>query len=108
MNTTINPKSVTLTPDDIHILYYIGEDMDDAQDNMIKCDAIADIFSEATARLDETGRLPRQGVFQSVANVICDYSRKANDAMEDVYQRFHDFYTQKRDESYGEAGGNNE
>ena len=108
MNTTIKQKSVTLTPDDIHTLYHIGEDMDDIKDDMFKCDAIADIFSEATARLDETGQLPRQGVFQGVADVICDYSRKATDAMEDTYRRFHDFYTQKRNESYGEVGVGNE
>ena len=108
MNTTIKQKSVTLTPDDIHTLFNISEDIDNIHDDIAKCDAIADIFTEATARLDAMGQLPREGTMQGVANVICDYSSKANTAIGDAHRRLHEFYTQKRNESYGEVGVCNE
>lgn len=104
----IKQKSVILTPDDIHTLFHISEDIGNIHDDIAKCDAIADIFTEATARLDETGQIPRDGVIQGVANVISDYSYKANTAIGDAHRRLHEFYTQKRNESYGEVGDCNE
>ena len=97
-------KSVTFTSDDLHTLFEIGEDLDSIHDNIIKCDAIADIFTEAIARFSETGQSPKEGVIQSVVNVIFDYSRKATDTIENTCKRFSQLYTQKRNESYGEVG----
>ena len=96
MNTTINQKSVTFTAQDMHNLFNISENMNSAEDDMAKADAIADIFTEALERGLEHGTPPaKPDVTLHVARAIFDYSRRAINTMVDANEHLNDLYSAK-------------
>lgn len=102
------PIPVTFTPDELHKLFYVGEDMDNTQEHIAKCEAIADMLSEAMESLDGKGQTPRNGIIRNIADVILDYSRNAATAMNGACKQFGSLYSAKRNEAYGEAVNGNE
>ncbi len=101
-------RPVALTPEDIHLLWSVGESMDNIQEHISKCEAIADMLSEAMESLDGKGQAPYEGMIQNIADVILDHSQNASSAINKACQQFDAFYTAKRNEVYGEAVSGNE
>ncbi len=98
-------RPVMFTPDDIHQLWNVGEGIDDTQENIAKCEAVASIFSEALERCEEYGTKFYSSILIGVANVLLDYSQKASSIVDKTRRQFGDLYNIKRNESYAEGGG---
>lgn len=102
------PISVTFTSNDICRLQDVGEGIDNMQENIAKCEAVASIFTEALERCDECGTEFCGNILIGVANVLLDYSQKASEIGDKTRQQLSDLYSVKRDKSYVEGGDGNE
>ena len=86
----------TLTKEDEQVLFKMSEQMDEIQDNADKAEAVSDIFTDAMEGLRCCGSICASAkTIISIAKVIHDYDSKVAEGMEDLHERFRNFYQGK-------------
>ena len=100
MKELSNLKEVPFTAEDMRNLYLIIEDMTNAEDDVAKYDAIADMFSDAMAyNLDNQMKPSKDDVVLHIASVMFDYSRRAITAISEANKKLGKLYETKRNSS---------
>lgn len=90
-------KSVTFSPDDIHIMFEISEDLSGIRDNIEKYNAITDVFTEALESCKEKETSISNEILFGVAATLRDYSMKTVSEMSETCNKYSDLFSKKRD-----------
>ena len=89
-------KPVTLTPEELHILFEIRESLDDVQDNISKYNAVTDIFVEALSSMKANGYEPTSSsTYLWIASVLYDYSSMAGSLLSKSYNTYNNLFLEK-------------
>ena len=95
-------KEVPFTAEDMRNLYQISEAMINAEDEVAKYDAIADVFSDAMAYNAANHTEPSQNdIMLNIALVMFNYSRRAIKAISEANKKLGILYKTKRQLSEG-------